>query len=175
LERLIDIARYAPTGINRQNFEFIVVHDKAKVEKLSRMAATFFGNMVKELEASPEPNPLKKMISEFRRDYEFLLQGKDRIFRGAPVVILVHAPADMGASMDNCLYSVFHMVLMAESLGLGTCINRRFLVAVDRAPEIERELGVPTGHKIFGCVTVGFPKHKFNRLPSRKPPKVRWL
>ena len=175
LERLIDIARYAPTGINRQNFEFIVVQDKAKVEKLSRMAATFFGNMVKELEASPEPNPLKKMISEFRRDYEFLLQGKDRIFRGAPVVILVHAPADMGASIDNCLYAVFHMVLMAESLGLGTCINRRFLVAVDRAPEIERELGVPTGHKIFGCVTVGFPKHKFNRLPSRKPPKVKWL
>ena len=71
-------------------------------------------------------------------DYEFLLQGKDRIFRGAPVVILVHAPADMGASMDNCLYSVFHMVMMAETLGLGTCINRRFLVAVDRVPEISR-------------------------------------
>ncbi len=108
-------------------------------------------------------------------DYEFLLQGKDRIFRGAPVVILVHAPADIGASMDNCLYSVFHIVMMAETLGLGTCINRRFLVAVDRVPEIPRELGVPTGHKIFGCVTVGFPKYKFNRLPSRKPPKVKWL
>jgi nitroreductase len=174
-ERLIDIARYAPTGFNRQNFEFIVVHDKARVEKLSRTAATFFGNIVKELEASQEPNPLKKMISEFRMDYEFLLQGKDRIFRGAPVVILVHAPADIGPSMDNCLYSVFHMVLMAETLGLGTCINRRFLVAVDRIPEIERELGVPTGHKFFGCVTVGFPKYKFNRLPSRKPPKVKWL
>ena len=175
LEKLIDIAVYAPTGFNRQNFEFIVVHDKAKVEKLSRMAATFFGNMVKELEASPEPNPLKKMISEFRLDYEFFLQGKDRIFRGAPAVILVHAPADIGASMDNCLYSVFHMVMMAETLGLGTCINRRFLVAVDRVPEIPRGLGVPTGHKIFGCVTVGFPKYKFNKLPSRKSPKVKWL
>jgi len=175
LEKLIDIARYAPTGLNRQNFEFIVVHDKAKVEKLSKMAATFFGNIVKELEASQEPNPLKKMISEFRMDYEFFLLGKDRIFRGAPAVILVHAPADIGASIDNCLYSVFHMVMMAETLGLGTCINRRFLVAVDRVPEIPRELGVPAGHKILGCVTVGFPKYKFNRLPSRKPPKVKWL
>jgi nitroreductase len=139
------------------------------------MAATFFGNLVKELEASQEPNPLKKMISEFRLDYEFFLQGKDRVFRGAPAVILVHAPADIGASIDNCLYSVFHMVILAETLGLGTCINRRFLAAVDRVPEIPRELGVPTGHKIFGCVTVGFPKHKFNKLPSRKPPKVKWL
>jgi len=175
LEKLVDIARYAPTGFNRQNFEFIVVHDKAKVDKLSKMAATFFGNLLKEIEASQEPHPLKKLTYEFRKDYEFLLQGKDRIFRGAPVVILVHAPADIGASIDNCLYSVFHMVMMAETLGLATCINRRFLVAVDRVPEIARELGVPAEQKIFGCVTVGFPKHTFNKLPSRKPPKVKWL
>jgi nitroreductase len=175
LGKLIDIARYAPTGFNRQNFEFIVVQDKAKVEELSKMAATFFGILLKEVEASPETHPFRKLIYEFRKDYEFLSQGKDRIFRGAPVVILVHAPADIGASIDNCLYSVFHMVMMAETLGLGTCINRRFLVAVDRVPEIARELGVPAGHKIFGCVTVGFPKHKYNKLPSRKPAKVRWL
>ena len=175
LEKLIDIARYAPTGFNRQNFEFIVVQDKAKVERLSRMAAAFFGNLLKEIEASPETHPFKKMVYEFRMDNEYLLQGKDRIFRGAPVVILVHAPTDIGASIDNCLYSVFHMVMMAETLGLATCINRRFLVAVDRVPEIQRELGVPTGHKIFGCVTVGFPRYKFNSLPSRKPPKVKWL
>ena len=175
LEKLIDIARYAPTGFNRQNFEFIVVHDKAEVDKLSRMAATYFGNLLKEVEAFPETHPFKKLIYEFRMDYEYLKQGKDRIFRGAPVVILVHAPADIGASIDNCLYSVFHMVMMAETLGLGTCINRRFLVAVDGIPEISRELGVPAWHKILGCVTVGFPKHKFHKLPSRKPPKVKWL
>jgi len=175
LERLIDIARYAPTGFNRQNFEFIVVQDKARVDRLSRMAATYFATLLKEIEASPETHPFKKMINEFRRDQEYLAQGKDRIFRGAPVVILVHAAADIGASLDNCLYSVFHMVLMAETLGLATCINRRFIVAVDGVPEIAKELGVPAGHKILGCVTVGFPKHKFNKLPARKPPKVRWL
>ena len=175
LEKLIDIARYAPTGFNRQNFEFIVIQDKARVEKLSRMAASYFGNLLKEIEASQGTHPFKKMIHEFRTDYQFLLEGKDRIFRGAPVVILVHAPEDIGASIDNSLYSIFHMALMAETLGLGTCINRRFLVAVERVPEISKDLGVPAGHKIFGCITVGFPKHKFNRLPSRKPPKVKWL
>ena len=35
LERLIDIARFAPTGHNRQNFEFIVVHNKGKIEKVT--------------------------------------------------------------------------------------------------------------------------------------------
>ena len=176
LEKLIDIGRFAPTGHNRQNFEFIVVHDKAKVEKLSKAAANFFfHHFIKEVESSPEPNPFKKMIPEFRMDYEFSLQGRDRIFRGAPVVILAHASAEIPSSVDNCLYAIFHMVMMAEALGLGTCLNRRFIVAAERSPEIARELKLPAGHKIFGCTTVGFPKLRFHRMPPRKPPKVKWL
>ncbi len=165
LEKLIDIGRYAPTGHNRQNFEFIVVQDKATIEKLVNQTVQFFQRFARELEASPGPHPLKRLLWEFRKDYEFSLQGKDRIFRGAPVVILLHAPAGI----------LFHMVMMAEALGLATFLNRRFLIATDRVPEIPKELGVPAGNQIFGCVTVGFPKYKFQKLPSRKPAKVKWL
>jgi len=175
LERLIDIARYAPTGHNRQNFEFIVVQDKGKIERLSQMAARFYGNLFKELEASPEPGYLKTMMYDFRMNYDLYLQGKDRIFRGAPVVIFVHAPVKVFSSVDNCLYSISHIVMTAQTLGLGTCINRIFINAADRVPEIPKELGVPAEHKIFGCVTVGFPKHKFYKLPSRKSAKVKWV
>lgn len=175
LERLIDIARYAATGHNRQNFEFIVVQDRAKISKLSEMAAIYYGNLSKELEASQEPGYRRTMMYDYRLIYDFFLQGKDRIFRGAPVVILVHAPAAVFSSVDNCVYAVFHMVLMAEPLGLSTCINRMFINAADRIPEIYKELGVPTGRKIFGCVTVGFPKQKFYKMPPRKPPVVKWM
>ena len=176
LEKLIDIGRFAPTGHNRQNFEFIVIQDKARVQKLSRVSAHFFyHDFIKQVEASAELNHLKRMIPEFRLDYEFSLQGRDRIFRGAPVVILIHASAAIPASVDNCLYAVFHIVMMAESLGLGTCLNRRFILAAERSPEIARELPLPAGHKIFGCVTVGFPKLRFHKMPPRNPPKVKWL
>jgi nitroreductase len=176
LEKLIEIGRFAPTGHNRQNFEFIVVQDRAKVGRLSKAAANFlFHNFIKEVESSPESNPLKRMIPEFRMDYEFSLQGRDRIFRGAPVVILAHAPAEISSSVDNCLYAIFHMVMAAETLGLGTCLNRRFLLAAERSPEIAGELPLPAGHKIFGCVTVGFPKLRFHKMPPRNPAKVKWL
>jgi nitroreductase len=175
LEKLIDIARYAPTGHNRQNFEFIVVQDRNRIQKLVNQTVRFFHKFAEDLEASPEPHPLKRLLWEFHKDYEFALQGRDRIFRGAPVVILLHAPTGILSSIDNCLYAMLHMVMMAEALGLATCINRRFLIATDRVPEIPKELGVPAGNQIFGCVTVGFPKHKFHRLPSRNPAKVKWL
>ena len=35
-----------------------------------------------------------------------------------------------------------YMVMMAQTLGLGTCINRFFLEAADRVPEIPKELEV---------------------------------
>jgi len=177
LERLIDIARFAPTGRNWQDFEFLVIRDKSKVDKLSQKLAIHYGNLAKELEASGEGIPyyLKKAMYSFRKNYEFFLQGKDRIFRGAPVVILVHAHADNPESVDNCLYAVFHMLMMAEALGLGTCINGFLIRAAERDPEILEGLGIPEGHKIQGCITVGFPKSKFHRFPPRRPAKVRWM
>jgi nitroreductase len=177
LEKMIDIARFAPTGRNWQDFEFIVIQDLSRVQELSRRVAVHYGNLAKELEASKEDVPyyLKKAIFSFRKNYEYLLQGKDRIFRGAPVVILVHARADNPESVDNCLYAVFHMLMMAEALGLGTCINGFLIRAAERDPKLLEGLGIPEGHKIQGCITVGFPKSKFHRLPPRKPPKVRWM
>lgn len=177
LEKLIEIGRFAPSAHNRQDFEFIVIQDKAKIKKLSKIAATFYSNTVRRLEASEEsiPSYLKEMMYGFRLNYEFSLQGKDRIFRGAPVVILLHASAENTSSQDNCHYALFHMVVMAHALGLGTCINRYFVAAAENVHKIPKELDIPEGHKIYGCITIGFPKHKFHKLPPRKPPKVKWI
>ena len=177
LERLIDIARFAPTGRNWQDFEFLVIRDKPKVEELSQKLAIHYGNLAKELEASGDGIPyyLKKALYSFRKNYEYFLQGKDRIFRGAPVVIVVHASADNPEAIDNSIYALFHMILMAEALGLGTCINGFLIRATERAPELLKELAIPEGHKVYGCITVGFPKSKFHRFPPRRPPKVRWM
>jgi nitroreductase/NAD-dependent dihydropyrimidine dehydrogenase PreA subunit len=177
LEKMLDMARFAPTGRNWQDFEFIVIQDKSKVLDLSKRVAIHYGNLAKELEASGEDIPyyLKKAMYSFRKNYEYFLQGKDRIFRGAPVIILVHARADNPESVDNCIYAVFHLVLMAEALGLGTCINGFLIRAAERAPELLQGLEIPDGHKIYGCITVGFPKSKFHRFPPRKAPKVKWI
>jgi nitroreductase/NAD-dependent dihydropyrimidine dehydrogenase PreA subunit len=177
LDKIIDVARFAPTGRNWQDFEFIVIQDKSRVINLSRSIAVHYGNLVKELETSEEDIPyvLQKAMYSFRKNYEYFLQGKDRIFRGAPVVILVHARADNPESVDNCLYAVFHMLLMAEALGLAACINGFLIRAAERDPELLKDLDIPEGHKIFGCITVGFPRSKFYRFPPRKPAKVKWF
>jgi nitroreductase/NAD-dependent dihydropyrimidine dehydrogenase PreA subunit len=177
LERLIDIGRYAPTAHNWQNVDVIVITDKKKIETLSKMAAQFFKNAYTMIEAQGDDAPplLREMKHGFRLNFEFSEAGKDRIFRGAPTVILFAGPAGNPTSIDNCLYTLFHMVMMAHALGLGTCINRYFITALDHAPEIVGELDIPAGKKLFACLTVGYPGQTYLKLPQRKKPSVTWM
>jgi len=177
LERLVDIGRFSPTGHNRQNVEFIILQDKAKIKILSGMTATRCGNLVKLSESSKGPlTPAEKqMMDSFRIVYESHLQGKDRIFYEAPDVILTYAHSKVPSSIDNCLYSLFHIVMMAQTLGLGTCINKLFVGASEQVPEIRKILDLPVEYQIFGCVTIGYPKHPFHKLPYRKAAKIKWI
>ncbi|MGC8810982.1 MAG: nitroreductase family protein [bacterium] len=177
LEKLIDVARYAPTGHNSQNFEFIVIQNKELIQQLAERTAIFFGNLYKMLSAPGLEIPpwLAAHMRGFRLNYEYYQQGKDRIFRNAPALIIIHAPAANVSSAQNCHLAMAHIMLQAQALGLGTCIIGYFITAAERDPSIIKELEIPKDHKIFTCCTVGYPALVFKKLVPRNPPKVRWF
>lgn len=177
LEKLIDTARYAPTGHNSQNFEFIVIQDRELIRRIAGRTAVFYGNLHKMLNA-PEvklPAWLQTHMRGIRLNWEYHLAGKDRIFHNAPALILVHALAENSSSAQNCHLAMAHVMLEAHALGLGTCIIGFFLTAAERDPSIIKVLEIPPENKIFTCCTVGYPVLKFRRLVPRKPAAVRWL
>jgi nitroreductase/NAD-dependent dihydropyrimidine dehydrogenase PreA subunit len=177
LEKLIDVARYAPTGHNSQNFAFLVVHNRGLIRELAKRTAVFYGNLYKMLSAPGIDLPpwLQTHMRGFRLNWEYYQQGKDRVFRDAPALILVHAPSENISSAQNCHLAMAHIVLQAAAMGLGTCINGYFLSAAERDPSIIKELEIPKENKLFTCCTVGYPALSFRRLVQRKPPAVRWL
>ena len=177
LEKLIDIARYAPTGHNSQNFEFLVIQNKEQIHELAKRTATFYGNLYKMLSAAGVQLPpwLQMHMRGFHLNWEYSQAGKDRIFRNAPVLILVHAPAENVSSAQNCHLAMAHIMIEAQAMGLGTCIVGYFLTAVEKDPSIIQELDIPKGNKIFTCCTVGYPAFTFRKLVQRKTPVVRWL
>jgi nitroreductase/NAD-dependent dihydropyrimidine dehydrogenase PreA subunit len=177
LEKLIDIARYAPTGHNSQNVSFVVVHNRSLIRELAKRTAVFYGNLYKMLSAPGVNLPpwLQTHMRGFRLNWEYYQQGKDRVFRDAPALIFVHAPSENVSSAQNCHLAMAHIILQAATMGLGTCINGYFLSAAERDPSIIKELDIPRENKIFTCCTVGYPAVNFRRLVQRKPPAVRWL
>jgi len=177
LENLIDMARYAPSGHNSQNFEFVVVQNRELVRTLAQRTATFFGNLYKMLSAPGVTLPpwLQTHMRGFRLNWEYYQEGKDRIFRNAPALIVVHALSENTSAAQNCHLAMAHIMFQAHAMGLGTCIIGYFITAAERDPSIVKELDIPKENKIFTCCTVGYPVLKFRKLVQRKPPAVRWL
>jgi nitroreductase len=177
LEHLVDIGRYAPTGTNIQDVEYIVIRHPDRVARLSRMAGIFYGRYLRKLEESKDPVPYHtaRRLEAFRLYHQFALEGKDRVFRGGRAAILVHAPEANAVAADNCHYALSYIILMAHAMGLGTCLLRTFVMAAEQDIEIQREIALPQGHKLFGCASVGFPKYKFYRMPARKEARVEWI
>jgi nitroreductase/NAD-dependent dihydropyrimidine dehydrogenase PreA subunit len=177
LERLIDVARYAPTGHNSQNFKFLVIQKRELIHDLAKRTAIFYGNLHKMLSAPGVSLPpwLQSHMRGFRLNWEYYQKGKDRIFRNAPAVIIVHAPAENTSSAQNCHLAMAHIMIQAQAMGLGTCIIGYFLTAAERDPSIIKELDIPENDKIFTCCTLGYPALAFRRLVQRKPPAVRWM
>lgn len=93
--------------------------------------------------------------------------GFKNMFRGAPNLICVCAPKDGGFDLDAGLMGE-NMMLAAQSLGLGTCIQTgpvRWLLTNEKAKPFLEALDIPEGYKLLYVIAVGYP----DETPDAKP------
>lgn len=174
LHDVLDDARFAPSGGNRQPWRVAVVRDTAVRTELAGLMRTVWEEYVganatgvtafafgRSIDAPPiaAPNPL--------------LDGIDRV----PVVLAVAADLDRIAMMDGNLErppltggaSVYpfcwSIVLAARSRGLGGVITT-FLSRAE--PAAAPLLGLPPDHALVATIFLGFPVHQPTKL-SRHP------
>lgn len=168
ITQLIDWARYAPSGGNSQSLQWTVVHDPAKTRKMADMTIEFF----RQISAAAHP-----MAARFNFPALIAAQeaGHDVILRGAPHLIIGHAPADdyMAAGMAGG--AMAYLELGALPLGLGTCWAGFFRMAANQYPPLKKELRIPESHTILGVLMLGHPQYQFVRTPQRFEPKVIWV
>ena len=102
--------------------------------------------------------------------------GFKNMFRGAPNLICVCAPKDGGFDLDAGLMGE-NMMLAAQSLGLGTCIQTgpvRFLLTNEKAKFFLERLDIPEGYKLLYVIAVGYPDEKPDAKP-RDASKVKFI
>lgn len=98
------------------------------------------------------------------------------MFRGAPNLICVCAPKDGGFDLDAGLMGE-NMMLAAQSLGLGTCIQTgpvRFLLTCEDAKFFLERLDIPKDYKLLYVIAVGYPDEKPEAKP-RDASKVKYI
>ena len=167
LEKLIGIARYAPTGSNSQQVKWLVVNSREGVRELTGMVIDLIRHMIKEKHPMAEAYRLPSFVKAWEL-------GTDRISRGAPALVITHAPKGYAMAPVDCAAALTFLDLAAPSFGLGTCWAGFFMLAISQWPPLQQALALPEGNACFGVMMVGYPKYKYYRLPLRKEADITW-
>jgi nitroreductase/NAD-dependent dihydropyrimidine dehydrogenase PreA subunit len=168
LEKLIDIARCAPTGGNSQLVKWIVVNSR---ERVRNIAGEMIVDCMRYLISDKHPLGKNYNLPFFVKAWD---EGKDLISRGAPGLAVTHAPKDhMMAQTDSAIALTF-LDLAAPSFGLGTCWAGFFMIAAALWPPLQEAIGLPEGNACFGAMLIGYKKYEYLRIPLRKPAEITW-
>ncbi|MBF0549369.1 MAG: nitroreductase family protein [Deltaproteobacteria bacterium] len=167
LTQVIDWASYAPSAHNAQPVHWLVIEDTAEVRRLTQMVADWMGVMVKENPAVAKAHNMDLVKMAWER-------GDDRILRGAPHLIIAHAPKDYPPALSACTIAVTYLELAAYALGLGACWAGYFYAASTIYPPLISALDLPAGHGSFGAMMIGYPKFTYHRIPVRNTPRIMW-
>ena len=169
LRRVIDAARFAPTGGNRQGVRFLVVQDAAKRQALRDLYVPLWDQYAGRATAKPGA-PLPKLI----QNADHMARNLEKI----PVHVVVCAQtADLmatdrhlervsvvaGASIYPC---VQNLLLAARTEGLGTALTT-LLCAIE--PKVKELLGIPVDVATAALIAMGYPERGFPKKLSRRP------
>ena len=108
------------------------------------------------------------------RSVEAWEAGKDPVLRGAPALVVAHAPKAYPLAQVDSTIALTFLDLAAPSAGLGACWAGFFMMGAAQWPPLQQALALPDGHNCFGAMMVGYPAYKYHRLPQRKEPVVSW-
>jgi nitroreductase len=153
---LLNQAVWVPSGSNNQPWRFVVITDKALMERYSDAAKR---DWLRKLDESPH----MQQYEEFIKDPDY------NIFYHAPALIIIYGNTDSFWYVYDCSMVAYNLHLLAEESGLGACWIG-FAHNIFSAEETKSELGIPGGYELVAPVIIGHPA-KSGVVPevSRKP------
>lgn len=167
IEKLIEVAGHAPSGHNDRQLLYTLVNDKGIVFDLREDAIAGLEKLVKEKKL-PEGLDMFVDIIEAWKD-----TGTDILFRGAPHLLVVSAPAENAAPSQDCLIALTTFELYAQSYGIGTIWNGLAMLTISElVPSLKKRLGIPEDHQIGYVMGFGYPAIQYERTIHRGKPLV---
>lgn len=160
LSQVVEAGRYAPSGGNCQTTHFMVVKSPEVLKKLQEMVREEFSKM------EIIPGMYKSIVNSINASKT----GNYIYDYNTPVLIITANQKDYGNNIADCGCALENMMLMANSLDLGSCwINQ--LKWLNENPAILKylqELGLEENERVYGALAVGYADTE-DGLPTRDP------
>lgn len=167
IEKMIDIARYAPTGVNRQPVYWAVIHDPKKVQELAGLTIEWMRGLIAEKAPIAESLHFEGLVKPWEA-------GEDRVCRKAPHVAIVYGLKEDTMAQAACTIAMTYFELTAVPFGIGACWAGYLQMALNASAPVRKAAGLSTKTTCHGAMLFGYPKYEYNCIPSRNPPRVIW-
>jgi len=187
LQDLVKIGITAPSGTNSQKWTFTILPDRQAVLALGRDIGRFFGRLNRLAQKTLLRKALKAIgkpaLDTYYRNYfdavsaamqEWEETGRDRLFHGAPAVIIVGSRPGASCPAEDALLASQNMLLAAHCMGLGTCLVGFAVSALQKDPEIKLRLGIAADERIYTVIALGYPDEVYQRAAGRRMPVIRY-
>lgn len=154
IRALLDAAVRSPTGMHQEPWAFVVVQDRALLQRYSDRA--------------------KVLASHAGPRLDLLANPAFNIFYDAGTLIVICGKPLGPFVTADCWLAAENLMLAACALGLGSCCIG-LAVPVLNTPEVKRELSIPPDVTAIAPIIVGVPRG----VPApvdRKPPEIlSWI
>ena len=178
LARILENARFAPSGGNRQGWHVVVIRDPCKRQQLVPLINTVMRKYRAQVNAGENPynTIVPSQVTQEQIDAVSLPSDYVRQFIEAPVLLLVLVDLSVVASMDSELDRVgvvsgasiypfvWNILLSARNEGYGGTLTT-FLAPNEE--EVRKLFNVPEQYAVCALLPIGKPVKQLTKL-SRK-------
>jgi nitroreductase len=163
IDKIIEAARWAPSGFNLQPWEFIVVTDqklKDKIVGFIREGVSIMPQMEATRESwqgpKPQMNPSPPPLGFIKAPVFIILFGDMRTRAGLPMIHRYSEESWEKTFISSLASAFLYMHLAATSLGLA---SQWVSIVSQPTPHflIKQLLGIPDPLKIYDMMALGYP------------------
>lgn len=167
IEQIMDIVRFAPSGRNRQDVHWLIIHDAEELRRMTEMAIDWMRATVD----SGNPLAVRYNLAGMVKAWE---EGRDYICLNAPHLVIPHVHEEYPVARMNAIIALAHLDIVAPAFGLGACWGGIFMQAVNNWEPLRTALDLPAGHSAVHCLMLGYPAIRYQRPPKRNPVDIVW-
>jgi nitroreductase len=164
LNTILDAARQAPNGANRQPWHFVVLQDAAVRKRFGELyRVAWWAKRNDEGFFKPEDIPDHYKLAMALADY----------IGDVPAIVLICSTSPGGR--ESVIPATQNLLLAARALGIGGTITS---LHKDVEDDVQELIGLPDGAGVVYCVPLGYPQGNFGPV-TRNPlneivSKDRW-
>ncbi|MCG8567933.1 MAG: nitroreductase family protein [Desulfobacterales bacterium] len=188
LRDLIKLGALAPSGTNSQDWTFSCIPTRDRVLEFGGDIKRFFQNLNKKAENALLRKGLAlvgvKALDHYYQEYyesvkeameDMELRNVDRLFHGAPALIMVGSGPNASCPMEDAMLATENIILAAHTMGLGSCLIGFAVEAMKADASIPRKWNIPKSETIYSVIALGYPDETYQTVTGRKAPLIRFL